>query len=255
MDIKKLYNSFIYYLTVPKCVCCRERLDIDDEALCKACLKEYKNIKLANCSVCSHTLERCSCVNDYLDKHYVHKLVKLFRYKQPAHPNDRMPANELIYNIKRGKRRDLLKFITDELVEAIEDSVDYKKFIITNVPRKRSRVTKYGLDHSAEIAKSISKRLGIDYVKTLKSSLKKPQKKTHGEERLKNARFDYLRNSPDIKGKNVLLVDDIVTTGASMGNCAMLLHGLGAKRIVGVCLSIAYKDKYTPFITDARNKR
>ena len=75
----------------------------------------------------------------------------------------------------------------------------------------------------------------------------KPQKKTHGEQRLKNAKFDYRRRIPDIKGKNVLLVDDIVTTGASMGNSAMLLHGLGAKRIVGVCLSIAYRDKYTPF--------
>ena len=247
MDINKIYNSALYYLTVPKCVCCRERLDIDDKALCKDCLKEYRNIKLSNCSICSLPLEKCSCVNDFLDRHYVHKLVKLFRYKQPAHPNDRMPANELIYNIKRTNRRDLLSFITDELVSAIENTVDYKKFIITNVPRKTSRVTKYGLDHSAEIAKSIAKRLNIKYVKTLKSTSKKPQKKTHGDERLKNAKFDYLRKSPEIKGKNILLVDDIVTTGASMGNSAMLLHGLGVKRIVGVCLSIAYRDKYKPF--------
>ncbi len=247
MNIKEFYNSALYYLTVPKCVCCREKLEISDSALCKNCLKEYKNIKESNCSLCSKMMSKCICVNDYLDKHFVHKLVKVFRYRQPENPNDRIPSNELIYNIKRGNRRDLVAFITDELQNAVINSIDYKKYIISNVPRKRSRALKYGLDHSVVIAKALASRLGIEYLKTLKSVSVLPQKKTSGEERIKNAQFDCLRKSPDLRGKRILLLDDIVTTGASMGNAAMMIKGLGAKEIVGVCLSVAYKDKYVPF--------
>ncbi len=248
MNIKNIYNKSLFYLTVPKCVCCREALDIEEYALCRKCILEYENIKGSNCSLCSKVLAECLCVNDYLDRHFVHKLIKVFRYRHPDGPNDRIPSNELIYNIKREKRRDLLEFITDELSNIIESGcIDYKKYIITNVPRKKSRVLNYGHDHSEAIAKSLAKRLGIKYIKILKPMPGDPQKKVSGEERLNNARFKYKMMRPNLTGARVLLFDDIVTTGASMGKSAALIKALGAKEIVGVCLSIAYRDKYIPF--------
>lgn len=247
MDKMTFYDKLLYYLTVPKCVCCRSKLRIDDLALCGDCLKEYENIKASDCSLCARVMNRCVCVNEYLDRHFVHKLIKVFRYRRPEGPNDRIPSNELIYNIKRGQRRDLVEFIVNEVAEAIVSSIDADKYVISNVPRKKSRALKYGLDHSEIIAKALAKRLGIDYVKLLLSSSKKPQKKTYGEQRIVNATFDYVRRPIDVKGKHILLFDDIVTTGASMGNSAMLIKGLGAKEVVGVCLSVAYKDRYVPF--------
>ena len=249
MNIKKLFDNLLFYLSVPKCVCCRTPLEISDRTLCKDCLLEYENIKGSDCSLCAKVLSGCSCSNDYLEKHMVKRVVKVFRYRQLSDANKRIPSNELIYNIKRGKRTDLLDFISDEIIAAIRNSIDYKDYIITNVPRKRDRVIKYGLDHSAEIAKCISKKLGIEYIDVLKSVSRKPQKKTYGEERLKNAQFDY-KKTVDLKGKRIIIVDDIITTGASMGHCAMLLRGLKAKEVVGACLAIAYKDKYTPFKKD-----
>ena len=170
------------------------------------------------------------------------KLIKLFRYKPSADPNERVAANELIYNIKRVKRRDLLDFISDEMVCSIKNSISADNALITNVPRKSSRVLKYGFDHSEEIAKAVSKKLGIEYVKLLKSNLRSPQKKLQGEERIKNAKFNYLRKKPDLTGKRVLLLDDIVTTGASMGACSLLIKRLGAKEVIGVCMGITYRD-------------
>ncbi len=248
MNIKNLYNKALFYLTVPKCVCCREKLEIDERALCKSCFSEYENIKGANCSVCSKVFSECSCVNDYLDRHFVHKLIKVFRYRHPDNPNDRIPSNELIYNIKRVNRRDLLEFLTDELEAAVRSSnIDFKQYIVTSVPRKRDRILKYGHDHAELIAESLAGRLGIEYIKTLRALPGEPQKKMKTEERLKNARFEYPKSMPKIKGRRVLLFDDIITTGASMGNSATMIHGLGAKEIIGICISIAYKDKYIPF--------
>ena len=248
MKIKELYKRIVFYASVPKCVSCRERLDIDDRALCKSCKDEYEEIKSSKtCSVCFKCLDECKCTNTYLEKHMMHKLVKVFRYKPSESVNERIPSNQLIYVVKRVKRRDLLDFISDEMITSIKNSIKYENYVITNVPRKRNRVMKYGLDHSAEIAKCISRKLGVEYVKLLKSKSKKAQKKTHGEERLKNAKFDYVRKPDDVEGKRVILVDDIVTTGASMGASAMLIRALGAKEVVGASLAITFRDVYRPF--------
>ena len=67
-----------------------------------------------------------------------------------------------------------------------------------------------------------------------------------GQDRFKNALYDY-KKPYILEGERVILIDDIVTTGASMGACATLIKGLGAKEIVGACMAVAYRDPYTPF--------
>lgn len=246
--MKDFFKNLFFYMTVPKCVSCRTKLDKTDRALCKSCIKEYERTKNTKfCSVCFKRLDECKCPNEYLEKHTVHNLVKVFRYKPSSDPDEKVAANELIYNVKRVKRRDLIDFISDEVIISIKNNIKYENYVITNVPRKKSRVLEYGLDHSEEIAKSIAEKLGIKHVNLLESKLKTPQKKVHGEQRIKNAEFDYLKNHPSVRGKRVILFDDIVTTGASMGACAMLIKGLGAKEVVGACMAIAFKDKYVPF--------
>ncbi|MBQ9734168.1 MAG: phosphoribosyltransferase, partial [Clostridia bacterium] len=52
--------------------------------------------------------------------------------------------------------------------------------------------------------------------------------------------------------KNVILIDDVVTTGASIGYMATLLKGCGAKNIVAASLAMSYRDKSTHFDTNDR---
>jgi ComF family protein len=121
-----------------------------------------------------------------------------------------------------------------------------KDYIVTNVPRSNNSIIKYGYDHAEMLAHEVAKRIGAKYEKILKSDIKVEQKKLHGESRKQNAKFAVM-NEIDLSGKTVLIIDDIVTSGASMGEAAMLIRSLGAKRIMGAALGIAYKDKYTPF--------
>ena len=251
MNFKELLERVVYYITVPKCVCCGEILDFGDKALCKRCLEEYGQAKVKICSCCKNTYDNCLCSNEYLSKRFVRRLIKVYRYKPSSSPDEKLPSNEVIYHIKRGYRRDLVDFLSDEVAAVIKKSLKTERYIITSVPRSRSRRIKYGIDHSERIARAVAKKLGIDYYRFLKSNSKKAQKKTLGEERFKNVDFDY-NGEYDISGERVILFDDIVTTGASMAGCAMLLKGIGAKEIVGATLSIAFKDKYVPFSTEER---
>ena len=156
----------------------------------------------------------------------------------------------LIYSLKRDNRADVLDFLSDELSLAIKNNISPEKteYLITSVPRRQKAVRKYGIDHAELLAKSTAKKLDIPYVKLLKSTAKSAQKKMHNEQRISNATFDYINNKvEDITGKRVIIIDDIVTTGASIGSSAMLIHALGAKEIIGAALSVAYKDKSTNY--------
>ena len=245
MKFKDFINKILFFVAVPKCSCCGERLLFNEKALCKSCKQRYDELLLFNCSVCSLPYKECECSNKHLKNHHVNKVYKVFRY----FPGDEPPTNMLIYRLKRDNRHDVVEFLVDELKESLlNKNISFENTIFTNVPRRRVSVRKYGFDHAEVLARALAKDLGTEYKKLLVSKAKRDQKKSQGkDERIKNAEFDYKRNAPDITGKSVIIVDDIITTGASISACATLLKGLGAKRIAALALSIAYSDEYVPF--------
>ena len=249
MNIKNAFDKLLFYISVPKCVGCGQRLLYTEKALCSECKTEYDENKKRNCSLCGRVLSECSCTNEYLSKHYVKRLIKVFRYKQ----NEDIPSNKLIFSLKKDNRKDVLTFLTNELCEAIENSLtNPSECIFTNVPRRRKEIVKYGIDHAELLAKSVAKHFSARYYQPIISKSKKPQKMTEGAERLKNADFKLKRNARNLDKNRIIIIDDVVTTGASISACAMLYRALGTKNITGAALSIAYKDSYTPFQTNDR---
>lgn len=247
MNVKRLISKAIYYISVPKCVYCKEKLDYDDRGLCKSCAVEYQRHKRRDCPRCAKILPECFCTYDDLEAHGIKNLVKLFRYSKASQA---MPSNYLIYSLKQDNRNDVLHFLADELSEAIKHCInsDLSDYVITNVPRRRKAVTEYGFDHAKQLAREVSKRLDVEYIEMLKSKSKRPQKSVYGHARVENAKFDYkCKKDFTLKGKNVIIIDDIITTGSSMINSAKLIKGLRPKRIIGACLGTAYKEAKIDF--------
>ena len=244
------FRKLLYYIAPPRCVFCKERTPIDSTVLCHICKEKYDDALRRNCSVCAKPLYECTCPNDYLDSHYVHKCIKVFRYL----PDNELPTNSLIFSLKKDNRHDVLDMLSQELADAIKFNLkNYESYVMTSVPRRKSAISKYGFDHAKILGKAISEKLGLKYINALKSNVKREQKFSMSrEERFKNLKFNIRKKSIDLSGQNVIIVDDIITTGASMGACAMLLKSVGAKRIVGASLAIAYKDPYIKFETDER---
>ena len=159
-----------------------------------------------------------------------------------------MAGNNLIYSLKQDNRSDVLDFLSSELATVLKNNIDLAdkgKYVLTNVPRRRASILNYGYDHSADLARSVSKKLGVKYVSVLKSKAKSAQKKLKGHERVLNADFDYKSRAGSFeKGTIVILIDDIVTSGASMSACATLLKGLGAKEVIAASIASVYNDWY-----------
>ena len=241
MNIKEISDRVLFALSVPKCVACREPLDYGQNAFCLKCSSEFEDFKTRNCSRCAKKLSACACSNSYLESHFVHRVIKCFRY---LIREETSAANALIFSLKRDNRSDVLERCKVEMVAAIRNSIEMpENYIFTNIPRRRAAIIEYGIDHSALLAKAVAQELGAEYIPVLRSKSKRAQKSLEREERLKNAEFDLLKEI-DLSGKSVIIVDDIITTGASMGTAAAILRSIGAKNIVAATLAIAYKDVY-----------
>lgn len=134
---------------------------------------------------------------------------------------------------KIGKLYDLL---ADELCTVIKNSgaeID----VITYSPRSNRKLVSQGTDQSYETAKRLSKRLGVPLVSCFLHKGNVQQKSLGNAGRNANAESSTefrFGAKEKINGKNVLLYDDIITTGATLSAAARLLKENGAVGVVCV---------------------
>ena len=185
--------------------------------------------------------------------HSVKKHLKIFKYLNTEQAE---PGNNLIFSLQQDYREDVIDFLAEEIAECIRSNLnlfDKDAYVITNVPRRKGAIIKFGYDHTECLAKSVSKKLEMKFCKLLKSKAKHAQKETRGSDRMANAEFDYISDNPmNLKGKSVIIIDDIITTGASMGGCAMLIKGLEARECIAVSVASAYNDEYQKRINNEK---
>ena len=114
--------------------------------------------------------------------------------------------------------------------------------IITYIPLHRKRKRRRGYDQAELLARRVGELLGTPVAPTLeKTRATAVQSRLREEaERRANVEGAY-RALPgvDLTGKRVVLVDDVVTTGATMAQCAACLRDAGAEAVVGLTLARA----------------
>ena len=111
---------------------------------------------------------------------------------------------------------------------------------ITWVPLSRRRLRRRGYDQAELLAKLIAKHLGQSPVRLLKKLRDTPPQSQTGsaEKRRANIAGAYACLRPErVQGKRILLVDDIVTTGATLSEAAKVLKKAGAKEVI--CATLA----------------
>jgi predicted amidophosphoribosyltransferase len=89
------------------------------------------------------------------------------------------------------------------------------------------------------LAKEIGKLIGTPVMRVLVKQRKtKPQASLTKAERLTNLRGSIALTKPiSLSGKTIVLVDDVMTTGSTLQECARVLRKSGAKRVIALVLA------------------
>lgn len=131
-----------------------------------------------------------------------------------------------------------------ELIKGIISDIDaLRDFdLIVPVPLSGKRMTERGYNQSAIIAKPVAEFLGLCYSETTLCRKRdtKRQSGLQNHERILNVKDAFLA-ADEVQGKNIIIFDDIYTSGSTMAECARTLKDAGAGRIAAMSAAIVYK--------------
>ena len=116
--------------------------------------------------------------------------------------------------------------------------------VLTWAPVSKARLKQRGYDQSELLTKATARELGIPAVRLLVKHRDNPAQSgvENADVRRENVR-DVYRLCGDAAGKRIVLVDDILTTGATAGECARVLRQAGAERVYLVAVASGKQDK------------
>ena len=232
-----------------RCISCGELLPAiskigdDERVMCGVCRGKWEAEKNVRCRRCGKHLYECRCSKDILFRNGVRTQLCLVKYRPKK---EDCVANKLIYSMKRKNDELVFSFVSEQLSRpllkyAIDSEIGPDDIVITYIPRSRRQIRLHGYDHAKKLASLMAATVSLE-AKTLilRAGKSTEQKYLTRAERIENVRgvFAFAKDA-DVRGKTVFVVDDVITSGASMSECASVLFENGATEVVAISLASA----------------
>ena len=193
------------------------------ELLCPACARDLPRIPTEHCPQCALPTQDSSLCGQCL----AHPPAYNASY---AVLNYIFPVDRLIHALKYQGQLAFAVWCAELIAEriALAPRPDYLVAMPLAAPRQRER----GFNQAIEIARYLSRRIKIPLLKHAVQRIKHtpPQADLPWKERAKNIRGAFVCGA-DLTGKSLALVDDVMTTGASLNELAKTLKRSGAVRV------------------------
>ncbi|MFH1288948.1 MAG: ComF family protein [bacterium] len=217
-----IFNAFVDFIWPPKCLICDNSLENGEKFICDECEKAV---------ILFSPVDSRFRRNDAFSRKFI-----IGSYENSL--------REAIHQFKYNKRIALRKYFSVLINDYIErNNVLDKVDIIIPVPLFPTKKRERGFNQSELLANEIDKKwnLAVSSKNLYRARHTEPQNKLNYSQRKRNIKGAFrLKNKNSVKGKSVLLVDDIVTTGATVNECSKVLKKDGKVKNVLV-LSLAGK--------------
>lgn len=224
--VRELFLSLIF---PPRCMGCGELIPMGREHLCPDCRRELEKEKNEGCLGCGRPYHACRCRPKYLSGRV---LLSALPYKSES-----SVSRELILLCKRKRNRAVFTELATHMAEVMNKNGIGREYFLTYSPRAGVNGLRH--DQAKELARELSRMTGNPTVTTLRCrNTHKEQKSLKLNKRMGNAIARYRvprRYVKRIAGRPFLMIDDVVTSGATAARCAQLLIDNGASEVICFC--------------------
>lgn len=251
----QVFQTALSVVYPPRCLGCGETVD-SDFGLCGACWSQTGFIGGVACDSCGTPLPGIA------DTEVVHcddcmRAPKLWKHGRAALIYDGM-GRKLILGFKHGDRQEVARPAALWMQTATQDLLDDNPLIVP-VPLHWVRMARRRYNQSALIAQALSEASGVDWCPDLLTRLRSTRS-LEGRTRAERAEIltDAIKVTPKrrhrLVGRSILLVDDVMTTGATLSACAEACLAAGADHVCVSVLARATKEPYMQRGADDRRK-
>ncbi len=230
-----VFERILYAIFPKRCVLCTQVITPEKDA-CANCLKDLPRVLPPVCIKCGRGKSECLCRNY---RFYYSGLTAPFYYEGVI--------GKSIRNFKFRGKTGHADFFAKEMTVAVKNQFAGKNFdLITCVPLTKNSYKIRGFNQSFLLAKAIGGALNIEIsgdliVKIYDTPAQHTMTSSMRRGNLAGV-FDVAR--PDVvKGKMILLCDDVATTGSTINECAKMLLLYGAKEVCCVTAAVTRKVK------------
>jgi competence protein ComFC len=230
--LKDTIVSFRDFIFPPVCFLCNQRLGSNEDRICDKCWSEFTKI--------NHTAPVYEEIkNRFEDGKVVDGFASCYLFEKEGR------FQEAVHLLKyRGIKSIGIKFgikVGETIIDSPEFSnIDY----ITPVPLHKLKYRERGYNQSEYLCKGISKILGKEILPKLINRKKYTQSQTklNLQERRLNVAEAFVLNpklAAKISGKNILLADDVITTGSTIEAAAQVLKHFDVSRVYAASAGLA----------------
>ena len=234
----QLINSFLNLIYPLHCASCGKSLKVADQTgACEICIARIKPNPRPYCRRCGRPMPEAgvSCPECLEMRPYFSSACSACLYEDPL--------KELIHKFKYNNRRSLANIFSRIMADFICDNPEIIDGVdtITFVPLSKKRSLERTFNQSELLASAIGKAFEIPVKGCLRKKLPtKNQNELSRQDRLVNVKEAFsLKNGMDetVRDADVLLIDDVMTTGATLNDSSRALIQAGARRVR--CLTLA----------------
>jgi ComF family protein len=237
--------SLLDLIFPPRCAICRDslwksekRTNPEEYAFCPSCLDDFREVASPLCTLCG--LPLASWIEE---DHYCETCLRRrphYEWARAAYFYEGR-VREAIHQFKFAGKSHLAGPLGKLLTSAIKNWLPNSHgYLIMPVPLHPRRLRERGFNQSLLLARQAASRLGaeLDTLSLRRVRYTKPQTGLKEEERRRNVRKAFRCTEASLlKGENVILIDDVTTTGNTLNDCARALKRAGAERVYGIALA------------------
>lgn len=231
----------------PRCAGCGRRMPPlgKGDALCGECRPQWETELRHTCPDCFALCGECTCLPPLLKRAKATALVRTAYYGEGE---ENRVARHVVLAIKRHPDRAALRFAAGEMLEGVRAAVlregySPDRVVLTHLPRAVRNRRRYGLDQAQELARELAACSSMAYRPLLlRQKEGKQQKMLRATERERNLRDAFALAGGEVP-ECVVLVDDIVTTGAGTAAAARLLRRAGCRCVIVASFAYTLRKK------------